>query len=255
MGRLEEDEMAEGPYSRVYWSLIDDHPDIYDADGTRATYVRLLVTADQAWPASAYFPRGLRARAVQLLVDAGLVTRGRSGRYSVKGLDEERQKRQEHARTAAGARWDAMSNARSNAASNAQPMPSREEKSKEEKSQGEQTREQPGNDPWRDDEGEALSWLAKHGCDVRPGNGYHRQLVTAVGRHGVNAVVGMFDRLYGAGVKVGDTKGFLLGAIDALDSQSRPKLAELEKDDRDDERERVHRQSLARTQAYIESMK
>lgn len=103
-------------------------------------------------------------------------------------------------------------------------------------------------------EGEALSWLAAHGCAVRVGDGYHRQLVTAVENHGINAVVGMMDRLARAGTKHGDTKGYLYGAIDALNAAGRPKLAELEADERDDERDRAHRARLEQTRRYIEQL-
>lgn len=102
-------------------------------------------------------------------------------------------------------------------------------------------------DPWDDPEHEALVWLAKHGCDVRPGNGYHRKLVTATEVHGVNAIVGMFDRLAGAGVKHGDIKGFLFGAIDALDAGSRPSLKEVASSDRAEERAADHQRRLERT--------
>jgi hypothetical protein len=87
------------------------------------------------------------------------------------------------------------------------------------------------NDPWDDPEHEARVWLSRHGCDVRPGNGYDQKLVTAVEQHGINALIGMFDRLANAGTKAGDIKGFLFGAIDALDAQTRPNLRALEKED------------------------
>lgn len=96
-------------------------------------------------------------------------------------------------------------------------------------------------------EGDALSWLARHGCYVRPGNGYHQKLVLAVENHGVNAVVGMFDRLAGAGVLDGDTKGFVFGAIDALN----PKV-DLARQERQDEDRRHHEAELARTRRLIE---
>jgi hypothetical protein len=91
-------------------------------------------------------------------------------------------------------------------------------------------------DPWDAPETEALSWLAKHGCDIRPGNGYHRHLITLVEVHGVNAVVGMFDRLAGAGMKQGDTQGFVFGAKDALNARTRPDLTLMEKEDAVEER-------------------
>ena len=84
---------------------------------------------------------------------------------------------------------------------------------------------------FEDPEGEALTWLARHGCYIIEGNGYHRKLITATERHGVNAIVGMLDRLKEAGMQDGDTKGFLFGAIDALDARSRPNLEAVEREE------------------------
>ena len=92
--------------------------------------------------------------------------------------------------------------------------------------------EQPAHpDPWDAPETEALAWLAGAGCDIRPGNGYHRALITMVEVYGVNAVIGMFDRLKGGGMARGDTKGFVFGAKDALDARTRPSLVAMQKSD------------------------
>lgn len=107
---------------------------------------------------------------------------------------------------------------------------------------------------WRGDEDEALTWLARHGCAVRVGDGWHRQLVTAVATHGINAVVGMMDRLAEAGVKHGDTKGYLFGAIDALNARGRPKLADLEREERTDGQDRAHQNRLDATRRHIEEL-
>jgi hypothetical protein len=42
----------------------------------------------------------------------------------------------------------------------------------------------------------------------------------------------MFNRLADAGTKNGDIKGFLFGAIDALDARSRPSLSVIAKEER-----------------------
>jgi hypothetical protein len=106
---------------------------------------------------------------------------------------------------------------------------------------------------WDEPEGEALTWLVKHGCDVRPGNGYHRKLITAIEVHGSNALIGMFDRLEHAGVKHGDTKGYLFGAIDALNP--RVNLKDLEAEDRATERDtaRANRQKLTPLQEEMKA--
>jgi len=72
-----------------------------------------------------------------------------------------------------------------------------------------------------------LQWLSGHGCYVAPGNGYHRNLITGVERHGAVAVIAAMDRLARAGTKNGDTKGFVFKAIDMLDTSSRPTVLEI----------------------------
>lgn len=83
------------PYSRVYWSIVDDpkFADIYDDDRRLATWLRLLILADQSYPASAGIPLGTNQKALAALVDAGLVDRGTGNRFRIHGLDAERAKR------------------------------------------------------------------------------------------------------------------------------------------------------------------
>jgi len=69
---------------------------------------------------------------------------------------------------------------------------------------------------------------ARSSSGLRPGDGYHRKLITAVEVHGIDAILGTLERLGKAGVKRGDTKGFVFGAIDALNEPSRPKLRAVE---------------------------
>lgn len=98
-----------------------------------------------------------------------------------------------------------------------------------------------------DDEPEfpLLQWLAKHGCYVAPGNGYHRQLITAVERHGAPAVERMFDKLSRAGVVDGDIKGFVFGATDNLNPK--PNLRALSEADREDEAKAAFDRRVERT--------
>jgi hypothetical protein len=101
------------------------------------------------------------------------------------------------------------------------------------------------NDP----EGAAITWLARHGCYLQPHSGYYRAVVLAVEQHGVNAYVGMLDRLAKAGMKNGDSKGYVFGAKDALDSQTRPSLKALETEDRTEERAETWSRRTAATKA------
>lgn len=82
-------------YSRVYWSIIDDprFVSVYDDDRHLATWLRLLLIADQAHPSSPHLPTGCRKASVAALVEAGLIVLGTGYRYRVHGLDAERERR------------------------------------------------------------------------------------------------------------------------------------------------------------------
>lgn len=115
------------PYSRIYWSVMDDPK----FDGIRED-VRLfgswslcLVLADMAWPAPAYVPPTIQRSAFRRLVDCQLLDELPGHRFRVHGLDKERAVRSAHGAHAASGRWsNADSNAPSIAPSNAQSMPS-----------------------------------------------------------------------------------------------------------------------------------
>lgn len=85
-------------YSRVYWSVIDDlkFVSIYDDDHHLAAWLRLLLIADQAHPASAHLPSNVRRASVKALSDVGLID-VTAGRYRVHGLDAERNRRRDAA--------------------------------------------------------------------------------------------------------------------------------------------------------------
>lgn len=128
------------PYSRLYWSVIDDDKfvSVYDNDRAFATWARLLMAADQAWPASASIPRAASRTAIALLVTAGLIELMPGGRYRIVGMDAERERRQGQAQDAAEARWGhARSNAASNAGADARRMPSQDETRRDEKQRDE----------------------------------------------------------------------------------------------------------------------
>lgn len=96
-----------GRYSRVYHSILEDPKfvDIYEDDCALATWLRLLIVADQAYPSPALIPQGTCPSGMDKLWDARLVeTIGRT-RYRVVGLAAEREKRSASASQAASARW------------------------------------------------------------------------------------------------------------------------------------------------------
>ena len=120
--------MTDRPYSRVYHEIVDD-PDfagIYDDNDALAEWLRMLMTADAMWPTSAPMPR--RNRAVTSLIACGLVQERPGNRYTIRGLEAERERRSASARNAAAVRWHSKGNA--------DAMPRRDETSKDKTSNG-----------------------------------------------------------------------------------------------------------------------
>jgi len=94
------------PYSRVYWSILDDEKfaAAYDNDHHLAAWLRMLLAADQAYPASGQVPQSVSRASLRALCDAGLIdVTGR--RFRVHGLDAERARRTALGRKASNARW------------------------------------------------------------------------------------------------------------------------------------------------------
>ena len=89
------------PYSRVYWSVMDDEK----FDGIRedvrlfGSWSLLLVIADMAHPVPAYLPRTVPSTCVSKLAAAGLIDLLAGHRYRVHGLDAERERRRVAATT------------------------------------------------------------------------------------------------------------------------------------------------------------
>jgi len=110
--------MASSNYSKIYYQIADEFPEVFMNNESLGQYVRLLILHDQAWPSVAMYPMGTNKDTLASLVVAGLVIPDDvPGRYRIKGLDKERKNRSESARHAAKKRWD-------NAAKKAEAMPS-----------------------------------------------------------------------------------------------------------------------------------
>ncbi len=94
-------------YVRVYQSILTDSKfeKVYKNDHLLATWLRLLLVADQMWPVPAPVPRSVRDSYIQLLVDVGLVDLMPLDCYRIHGLDAERNARRNASRIAAGSRW------------------------------------------------------------------------------------------------------------------------------------------------------
>ena len=69
--------MSDRPYSRHYHELVDDakFADIYPDDHHYACWSRLLMLADQAWPASAHIPATARKASVAKLAGRSKIGR------------------------------------------------------------------------------------------------------------------------------------------------------------------------------------
>lgn len=82
-------------YSRVYWSIVDDakFETVYDNDNHLASWLRLLLIADQSHPSSAYLPANVRKTSIAALADVGLIDLLPRNRFRVHGLDAERERR------------------------------------------------------------------------------------------------------------------------------------------------------------------
>jgi hypothetical protein len=105
--------MADDPYSRIYWSVMDDPK----FDGIRedvahfGSWSIMLVVAEMAYPASAFLPAFVPSASVDALSEVGLVERLTGQRFRICGLAKEREKRSEKGRNAAAVRWQSARNA------------------------------------------------------------------------------------------------------------------------------------------------
>lgn len=95
------------PYSRVYWKVRSDErfAGIYTDDHHFATWVRLLIAAEAAWPEPADVPATARRASLRALEAAAIIVLLDGGLFRLHGLDAERMRRQDHATAAAAARW------------------------------------------------------------------------------------------------------------------------------------------------------
>lgn len=109
-------------YARFYFpEFIRDYPAVYRDDAALATWMRLLVIAEQMWPMPPELPRSVRPRPLRVLTLAGLVAVDGTT-FQLKGHDAERTRRSESGRIGASVRWDSGGNA--NASADAVPSTS-----------------------------------------------------------------------------------------------------------------------------------
>lgn len=116
---------AERQYVRVYHDdLQRDYGTVWVDDAALATWLRLLVVADKMWPSIPELPRSVKPRPLGTLVEKKLVVLLPAHGYRIRGHDEERRKRQESARNAAGVRWDSERSAEVMPSPRPSPSPS-----------------------------------------------------------------------------------------------------------------------------------
>lgn len=77
---------TQDPFVRVFVTFPDDHPAIWRDDRALAWWLRLLVLADRAYPASSTFPRAVPDDVVEALVAEGVIAQVGDDRYRVTGL-------------------------------------------------------------------------------------------------------------------------------------------------------------------------
>lgn len=82
---------TEDRYVRVFVTLAETHPEVWDDDRALAWWLRLLVAADAAWPGLAEYPRRLPVEVEGRLVEAGIIRPQGDSRYTVAGLTKLRQ--------------------------------------------------------------------------------------------------------------------------------------------------------------------
>lgn len=98
-------------YARFYYAeFIRDYPSAYLDDAAFATWMRLLVIAEQMWPLTMELPRSVKPRPLRVLVEAGLIATDGTF-FALKGFDAERTRRRDSGRKGAAVRWDSDGNA------------------------------------------------------------------------------------------------------------------------------------------------
>jgi hypothetical protein len=98
-------------YARVYYEIVE-HPRferVYRNPSALGTWLQMLLTADAMHPMNPPMPP--RTPTVRLLIDTGLVIEKTGNRYSIRGLEAERERRSAVGRNAALVRHGSERNA------------------------------------------------------------------------------------------------------------------------------------------------
>lgn len=243
------------PYSRIYHSIVDDpkFATIYDDDRRLATWLRLLIVAEQAHPASANIPTGTHRASVVALANVGLLDLGTGSRFRIHGLDAERSRRSEAARVGglASGRSRSAEHSLNERSQSAGTKSNLDEQSKAETRQDEQSIARaglPNLDPV------SLNALERRTGHVASQAG-ERQLSEydrLVGDHGLAPVLAAFDAVSGGNRM--SARQLVWGAVKVLEPFVEPVRAD-PATERQAERDNGLQRRLDKTQAYIRDLK
>ena len=228
------------PYSRVYWSVMDDPK----FDGIRenarhlGSWLLLLIVADMAYPAPAFVPSTVPKASLRVLTECGLIDAMSGGRFRVHGLASERGMRSDTGRNASASRWQSVRNAK----------PILDKQSIDETRRDEHTREGlPNLDR------PAIAVLEERTGELASQAG-ERQLSEydrLVGRHGLVAVTAAFDGVSNG--KPMTARQLVWAAMKVLEPFVDPKsVAQTE---RAEEQDAAHRRRVAATQRELRALR
>ena len=228
------------PYSRVYWSVMDDPK----FDGVRedarhlGAWLLLLIVADMAHPAPAFVPSTVPKASLRVLTECGLIDAMSGGRFRVHGLASERGMRSDTGRNASASRWHSVRNAKPILDETSIDKTRRDEQSRE----GLPNLDRPAITVLEERTGALASQAGE-----RQLSEYDR----LVGRHGLVAVSAAFDSVSGG--KPMTARQLVWAAMKVLEPFVDPKsVAQTE---RAEESDAAHRRRLAVTQRELRSLR
>lgn len=102
-------------FARIYYEeFIEEFPRIYEDDRLFATWTRLLIGAEKAWPNDPEIPRRVRPATLAYLIEQG-VLRVSGYHYHLLGFQKDRRRRADGGKAGATAKWHANASANGHA--------------------------------------------------------------------------------------------------------------------------------------------
>ena len=243
------------PYSRVYWSVVDDEKfaAIYDDDRHLATWLRLLISADAIWPASPTLPVGVKRGSVKALSEAGLVDLLSGHRYRIHGLDAERGRRKEKATTRTPDGSPTVTGRLPDGPSRAGDALLVSSRLVSSNPTSENSTAEPARDPGLDGgEAAVFAFLAQHGAAIREDSGYGRRLLGLMERRTPERVLETAWDIAQGDAKLSDRQ-WTFGLEARLEPPEDGRAAA--KAERAAESERQSRRGFEDTQRYIRELR